>query len=73
MDLIRLKSLANIYTGNSINEEEKRKKYMGVDGRNFIATKDVGFDRTIVYNNGVNILYDSTFKIAPSEKVLMFI
>lgn len=46
---------------------------MGVDGRNFIATKDVGFDRTIVYNNGVNILYDSTFKIAPSEKVLMFI
>lgn len=46
---------------------------MGVDGRDFIATKDVGFDRTIVYNNGVNIPYDSTFKIAPSGKVLMCI
>ena len=70
---IRLKSLANIYNGNSINEEEKRKKYMGVDGLDFIATKDVGFDRTIAYNNGVNIPYDSSFKIAPSGKVLMCI
>lgn len=70
---IRLKSLANIYSGNSINEEEKRKKYIGVNGRDFIATKDVGFDRTIVYNNGVNIPYDSAFKIAPSGKVLMCI
>ena len=70
---IRLKSLANIYNGNSINEEEKRKKYMGVDGLDFIATKDVGFDRKIAYNNGVNIPYDSSFKIAPSGKVLMCI
>ena len=70
---IRLKSLANIYNGNSINEEEKRKKYKGVDGRDFIATKDIGFDRTIIYNNGINIPYDSTFKIAPSGKVLMCI
>ena len=70
---IRLKSLANIFNGNSINEEEKRKKFMGVDGRDFIATKDVGFDRTIAYNNGVNIPYDSAFKIAPAGKVLMCI
>ena len=70
---IRLKSLANIFNGNSINEEEKRKKYMGVEGRDFIATKDVGFDRTIAYNNGVNIPYDSAFKIAPAGKVLMCI
>ena len=46
---------------------------MGVNGRDFIATKDVGFDRTIVYNNGVNIPYDSAFKIAPSGKVLICI
>ena len=70
---IRLESLANIFNGNSINEEEKRKKYMGVEGRDFIATKDVGFDRTIAYNNGVNIPYDSAFKIAPAGKVLMCI
>ena len=65
--------MANIFNGNSINEEEKRKKFMGVDGRDFIATKDVGFDRTIAYNNGVNIPYDSAFKIAPAGKVLMCI
>ena len=70
---IRLKSFANIYNGNSINEEEKRKKYIGVDGLDFIATKDVGFDGTIAYNNGVNIPYDSLFKIAPSGKALMCI
>ena len=46
---------------------------MGVEGRDFIATKDVGFDRTIAYNNGVNIPYDSAFKIAPAGKVLMCI
>ncbi len=46
---------------------------MGVDGRDFIATKDVGFDRTIIYNNGANIPYDSKFKIAPSGKVIMCI
>ena len=46
---------------------------MGVDGLDFIATKDVGFDRTIAYNNGVNIPYDYSFKIAPSGKVLMCI
>ncbi len=26
-------------------------KYMGIDDRNFITTKDIGFDRTIFYNN----------------------
>ena len=46
---------------------------MGIEGRDFIATKDVGFDRTIAYNNGVNIPYDSAFKIAPAGKVLMCI
>ena len=71
---IRLKSLANIYNGNSINEDEKKKKYTNVIGRDFIAANDVGFDRTIAYNNGVNIPYESdTFKIAPANKILMCI
>ncbi len=70
---IKLRSFSDIYNGNSINEEEKRKKYTGIPGRDFIATKDVTFDRTIVYNNGVNIPYDSTFKIAPASKILLCI
>ena len=70
---IRLRAFSDIYNGNSINEEEKRKKYTGIPGRDFIATKDLTFDRTIVYNNGVNIPYDSTFKIAPANKILLCI
>jgi len=46
---------------------------MGIVGRDFIATKDVNFDRTISYNNGVNIPYDSSFRIAPAGKVLLCI
>ncbi|MCR5113026.1 MAG: restriction endonuclease subunit S, partial [Acholeplasmatales bacterium] len=71
---IRLKSLSNIYNGNSINDEDKKKKYSNVVGRDFIATKDVGFDRTIAYNNGINIPFENTsFKIAPTHKILLCI
>ena len=71
---IKLKSFANIYNGNSINEDEKRKKYTNVQGRDFIATKDVGFDRTIAYNNGIYIPYGlDNFKVAPANKILMCI
>ena len=70
---IRLKTLANIYNGNSINEEEKLKKYTGISGYDFIATKDVTFDRTIIYNNGINIPFDTSFKIAPKNKILLCI
>ena len=71
---IRLKSFANIYNGNSINEDEKRKKYTNVKGRDFIATKDVGFDRKISYNNGIYIPYEfDGFKIAPAKKILLCI
>ncbi len=70
---IRLKSFADIYTGNSINETEKRTKYTNIVGRDYIGTKDVGFDRVISYNNGINIPYDSDFRIAPANKILLCI
>ena len=71
---IRLKSFSDIYSGNSINEEIKKKKYSNIIGRDFIATKDVTFDRKINYNNGVNIPNDEKkFKIAPANKILMCI
>lgn len=70
---VRLKSLADIFNGNSINEDEKKKKYINVDGYDYISTKDVNFDKTINYSNGVNIPYDTTFKIAPAGKVLLCI
>ena len=71
----RLGSIASLYTGNSISETEKRKRYTDVEGKEYIGTKDVGFDSTINYSNGVAIpsLYLSGFRIAPSGSVLMCI
>jgi type I restriction enzyme S subunit len=62
-----------MYTGDSINETEKKKKYMGVDGQCYIGTKDVLFDRTIVYNNGVKIPYSElqNFRIATANATLL--
>ncbi len=68
----KLGEIAKIYNGNSINAEEKEKKYKGVDGRNYIGTKDIDFECSVNYNNGVKIPYDEgNFKIAPAESVLV--
>ncbi len=71
----RLSCVSSIYTGNSISEAEKRAKFMQVQGRYYIGTKDVGFDNKIVYNNGISIpqQYEQDFRIAPANSVLMCI
>ncbi|HFU4519439.1 TPA: restriction endonuclease subunit S [Streptococcus suis] len=68
-----LSSVANIYTGNSINATEKKTYFSGVTGVNYIATKDVNFDGSIDYNNGIKIPEDylSKFKISPANSVLL--
>ena len=64
--LCRFSSIAEIFTGNSINEAEKQKKYTGLtNGYNYIGTKDVGFDHTVNYSNGVKIPFEqNNFRIA---------
>ncbi|HAS56428.1 MAG TPA: restriction endonuclease subunit S, partial [Firmicutes bacterium] len=71
----RLGEICSIYNGNSINETEKAQRYTGLtSGYNFIATKDVGFDCRINYNNGVRIpLVSDKFKKAPKNSVLLCI
>lgn len=71
----RLSNLCNLYTGNSINETEKKLKYTNIkDGWVYIGTKDVGFDQTINYDNGIKIPFEKdTFRIAPKNTVLMCI
>ena len=73
--LCRLSTVADIFTGNSINEAEKQKKYMGLDsGYNYIGTKDVGFDNSINYTNGVKIPYNQgNFRIAHINTPLLCI
>ena len=44
------------------------------EGRNYIATKDVSFDNTINYDNGVKIPIDNEkFRLAPEQSILMCI
>ena len=64
----------DMYTGNSISESEKKTKYEGKEeGYDYIGTKDVSFEHVICYNNGVKIPYDTEFKIAYKDAILMCI
>ena len=68
----KLGDVAIIYNGNSINAEEKKKKYLGQQqGLPFIATKDVGNDGSIDYGNGVRIPNHTGFKIAHPNSVFV--
>lgn len=71
----RLGEICNLYTGNSINETEKKLNYTNLkEGRNYIGTKDVSFDKRINYDNGVKIPFDNdTFRLAPEKAILMCI
>ena len=73
--ICRLESIADIYTGNSINETEKVNKYTGLNaGYNYIATKDISYQHTINYSNGIKIPNDlHKFKKAYFGDVLLCI
>lgn len=56
---VRLGNVLNIFTGNSISVSVKTQKYMkDIEGYPYIATKDVSFEKTINYDNGVIIPFD---------------
>ena len=72
---VRLGSFCDMYTGDSINENEKKLKFTNIsNGRYYIGTKDVGFDHIINYDNGVKIPEEYTkYRIAPAQCVLLCI
>ena len=72
---VRLGEVCDLYTGNSINAETKNKKYANLpQGYNYIATKDVNFNTTIDYNNGIKIPFNEiNFKIAKKNTILLCI
>ena len=69
----RVYNVADIYTGNSISESIKQQKYSKIlEGYDFIATKDVGFDNKINYDNGIRIPFnEEKFKIAYKNTTIM--
>lgn len=71
--LLRLGDFCQVYNGNSINATVKQEKYSKqCDGYSFIATKDLGFDHIIDYDNGIYIPKEETgFKIAIAGSILL--
>ncbi|BDW76967.1 hypothetical protein BFINE_27620 [Bacteroides finegoldii DSM 17565] len=60
----RLSHIANIYTGNSISETEKKSKFTDVIGRYYIGTKDVDLIiglftiMALRFQNNMNLILD---------------
>jgi len=71
---VRFDDVAVLFTGDSINAEEKEKKYTNLaEGYNYIATKDVWFDNSVDYDNGIKIPFGTHFKIAKANSSLLCI
>lgn len=70
---LRLGDFCQVYNGNSINSTVKQEKYsQKCDGHCFIATKNVGFDHIIDYENGIYIPKEETnFKVANAGSILL--
>ena len=68
----KLSFVSDMFTGNSINENEKNLKYKGLsEGYFYVATKDINFNNEIDYYNGVRIPKNSKkFRIAPKNSIL---
>ncbi len=70
-----LNEVATLMTGNSIPVAIKNSKYTKViEGYSYIATKDVGFDNEITYENGVKIPFDeNNFRVTKKGNILLCI
>lgn len=64
-----------ICTGNSISENIKKTKYTNLkDGYNYIGTKDLNFDHSFEYENGIKIPFEErNFKYAFAGDILLCI
>lgn len=72
MKTTTLDKIANIYNGNSINADYKKKHFAGLEiGYPFIATKDVSFNGEVDYNNGVKIPFETEYKTAEPGSVFI--
>lgn len=74
-EVVRIKYLCDLYTGNSIKDEDKNKFQDPVAAHPYIATKDIDLQFNVAnYNNGLYIKNDNTsFKIAEVGSTLMCI
>jgi type I restriction enzyme S subunit len=72
--VLDLDKVCVLSTGNSINETIKRTKYINkINGYSYIGTKDVKYDNSIDYNNGVYIPFDEDFRVAKKNSTILCI
>lgn len=70
----KLNKVGSIFSGNSINENLKKEKYLDVsDGLPYVATKDISYDSVIDYENGIRIPEKDLdkFRIAHKNSILI--
>lgn len=70
----KTKYVANLYTGNSLNDSQKEEytRPASDDTLPYIATKDIVVDKDIInYFNGINIPKNGALKIAPVDTFLL--
>lgn len=68
----KLGEVCEIFNGNSINADYKKKHFFGATvGLPFIATKDVSTNGSIDYGNGVRIPNYNEYKVAPANSVFI--
>ena len=67
--------IANIYTGESTNDDEKKKYSVKVANcYSYVATKDISMDGKVNYENGMYIPKNiSKFSVAPENSILLCI
>ena len=72
---VKITDVVTLYTGNRISESVKTTKYCGLkEGYDYIGTKDVNFDHTICYDNGVKIPFNEpNFRYAEKDATLLCI
>lgn len=73
-EMRKLNELADIFSGNSIPKKKKEELFCGLDeGTPYVATKDVGLDNSIHYENGILIpeAHKDSFRLAPANSVLI--
>ena len=69
----KLSQVCKIISGNSIPAKRKEELFAGAEGMPYVATKDVGFDGSIDYQNGIYIPDEhlKDFKVSPVGATLI--
>ena len=69
LKISKLGDVCKIQSGNSIPVKEKEALYRNInEGLPYVATKDIGFDGVIDYENGVCIPSNHSSKFRKSKK-----